>query len=503
MNPLLRKEIRLVLPAWLAVLLLEMGLPWIVNDQDAAITYAPGYFFFGMVLLAVDSFGREFSLGTFSSLMAQPLERRQVWRTKLAVLLAAAALIFAAYFISCELRLQRPPGAGEMRFDPRGFAQVMVTSGAVLLVALTGGLWTALLLRQISAALWIAWLAPVGLLLSVIFIGSLIIKAPSNLADNLMLYGAAGFYIVSGFWLAHRLFFRAEDAGWTGGVVSLSRWRYFERAGQTPVSRRVPRSLAALVKKEFQLHGVSLLLAAALLGLHLVIFMLRAFYSQAHPNSLAAIATDGFWLLWLLLPLVIGCMTVAEERKLGVMEEQFCLPMTRRRQFSVKLAFALVWGVLLGGVMPLLLETAARRLGVPNYMFKHPDPYEPVFILPMAAGLAGAGFFASTLARSFLQALSIAMVGLVGGGLLISYIGLLSDHRTTFLGLMPIPWILWFLLGKPTFLGVFLWLSYRNFTSYQEGGRLWRRNIAGLLGAGLFVVAFSALLYVLHNIPIE
>jgi hypothetical protein len=42
MNPLLRKEIRLVLPAWLAVLLLEMGLPWIVNDQDAAITYAPG-----------------------------------------------------------------------------------------------------------------------------------------------------------------------------------------------------------------------------------------------------------------------------------------------------------------------------------------------------------------------------------------------------------------------------------------------------------------------------
>jgi len=335
MNPLIRKEIRLVLPAWLAVLFLEMALPWIVGDQDAAITYAPCYFFFGMVLLAVDSFGREFSLGTFSSLMAQPMERRQVWRTKLAVLLAAAALIFAAYFISCELRLLRPVGENEMPFDPKGFAEVMAISGMVLLVALTGGLWTALLLRQISAALWIAWLAPVGLLLSVIFVASLIIKAPSNLADDLMLYGAAGVYVVFAFWLAHRLFFRAEDAGWTGGVISFSKWRYFERAGQATVSQRTPRSLAALVKKEFQLQSVSLLFAAALLGLHVVVFLLRVFYSQAHPNSLAAVATDCFWLLWLLLPLVIGCMAVAEERKLGVMEEQFCLPMTRRRQFSV------------------------------------------------------------------------------------------------------------------------------------------------------------------------
>ena len=32
MNPLLKKEIRLLLPVWLAVLILEVALPWIGHD---------------------------------------------------------------------------------------------------------------------------------------------------------------------------------------------------------------------------------------------------------------------------------------------------------------------------------------------------------------------------------------------------------------------------------------------------------------------------------------
>ena len=67
-------------------------LPWFRNEQDQAFAMAPIFFFFGMILLAVDSFGREFSLGTFSSLMAQPIERRRIWRTKITVLFFAAGL---------------------------------------------------------------------------------------------------------------------------------------------------------------------------------------------------------------------------------------------------------------------------------------------------------------------------------------------------------------------------------------------------------------------------
>ena len=40
--------------------------------------------------------------------------------------------------------------------------------------------------------------------------------------------------------------------------------------------------------------------------------------------------------LWLLIPWLMGCVAIAEERKLGTMESQLCLPVNRRLQFAVK-----------------------------------------------------------------------------------------------------------------------------------------------------------------------
>jgi hypothetical protein len=44
-----------------------------------------------------------------------------------------------------------------------------------------------------------------------------------------------------------------------------------------------------------------------------------------------------WWVLWLGLPFLVGSAAVAEERKLGTLEGQLCLPTTRRTQFAVKL----------------------------------------------------------------------------------------------------------------------------------------------------------------------
>ncbi len=40
-----------------------------------------------------------------------------------------------------------------------------------------------------------------------------------------------------------------------------------------------------------------------------------------------------------------------------------------------------------------------------------------------------------------------------------------------------------------------LWLIYRNFSYFHESGRLWRRNVMGIVGALLFVFVSSALIY--------
>ena len=507
MNPLLKKEIRLLLPAWLAVLFLEMGMPWLGSDHEDTLMFAPYFFFFGMVLLAVDSFGREFSLGTFSSLMAQPMERRQIWRTKTSVLLIAATLIFAVYYVSCELRLHLELVNGHSVWitHPRlrgiDFGTVMVTSGLVLCVALTGGLWTALLLRQISSAFWIALLAPVGLGLVLPFLASFIFKSPS-LA---LFYSLAGFYIIFAFWLAHRLFFRAEDAGWTGGVISFSQWRYFDKASRGRASVRQQSPWAALLKKECQLQSISLLGACALLGLHLAVILLRINYLKFFPNSQAAFFSDCFWFLWLVVPLVIGCMAVAEERKLGLAAEQFCLPVSRRRQFVIKCLMTMVSGVLLGGVMPILLEGAASRFGAPSEFFKY-DTHQmnefgdgllwfQIGILALSAGLAWVGFHASTLARNFLHALSIAIVFIVVGCFAAAGISYLASEQVAFFGLMPMPWMLMVLLSIPALLIIPPWLAYQNFINYQESARLWWRNGAVILATGLFVCLGSAAIY--------
>ena len=505
MNALLKKEIRLLLPSWLAVLSLEVVLPWLWYDVDVPIDVMPFWyigvmpflFFLGMILLALDSFGREFSLGTFQSLLSQPIERRQIWRTKITVLLFAAALIFDAYFASCELRVHQ----GIIESD---FRNAMIGSGAALFVALAGGLWTTLLLRQIATAFWITILTPAGLLTAIMFFFPDRFSNIDKIVET-VLYSAAGLYTVSGFWLAHRLFYRAQDVAWTGGVISFSTWRYFESGSRPSGAVRRRRPIAALFRKESQLHSIGLFCACALLALHIGVFFLRILYVNSHRNSLASGVSDYFWALWLVMPLVIGCTAVAEERKLGVAEGQFCLPVSRRAQFAIKFIPTMIFGTLLGGVMPMLLEAVAAHFGAPNEFFKLENyvtndffptfVWFQIFIVALSAGMSAAAFFASTLARSFLQALSIAIIIPTGCGLVASFIGHIWAHEVSFLGIIPLPLSLRILIAIPTMAVMYLWLAGRNFSHFQESGRLWRRNVFGIMGALVFVCVSSAVIY--------
>jgi ABC-type transport system involved in multi-copper enzyme maturation permease subunit len=516
MNALVKKEIRLVLPGWLAVLLLETVQPWFWNDPDFTFEMIAVIFFFGINILAVDSFGREFSLGTFSSLLAQPVERGRIWRTKITVLLFAAALIFAAYFTSCELRLHYalldsrsfPNIVSAWTYNPTldksDFRNAMLGSGVAMLVALVGGLWTTLLLRQVAASFWITFLVP-SLLLAL-----MILSLPAKLFVNShllfpLLCGVAGIYIVAGFWLAHRLFRQAEDVAWTGGIISFSTWRYFESGSKSSVSTRRRKPFRALLNKEFQLQSITFFCATALLVLHIVVFFLRIFYANRHRDSILVVLSDCFWMLWLVMPLVIGGTAVAEERKLGVAESQFCLPVSRRALFAIKFIPAMIFGVLLGGVMPLLLETLAAHFGAPSEMFQPQnregniilsgDAMFSVCILTLAAGLTLAALFASTLARNFLQALSLTIVTIIGCCLLVPLISYMSWHAFVVQGIPVWPGTLMTIIAIPTLSVTFLWLVYRNFSYFHERGRLWRRNILGVIAALSFIIVSSAMIY--------
>ena len=235
--------------------------------------------------------------------------------------------------------------------------------------------------------------------------------------------------------------------------------------------------------------------AAGLLVLHIGVIVLRKYHHFA-KDSVGEVLTAIFWMLWLVLPAIIGSMAVAEERRLGVMEGQLCLPVSRRVQFAIKGFLTLFLGIFLGGVMPMLLEDLAAGLGAQNPALKvEPDTGFNLFwlhfsVVAVAAWLVLVGFFASTLARSFLQA-----VGLGIATFFISFALLISCSPTVFREQMFVHPILPVVIGVPTLIVTLLWLAYLNFKNFRDGWPLWRRNLLGFIGALVFIVVTTAALY--------
>jgi ABC-type transport system involved in multi-copper enzyme maturation permease subunit len=253
-----------------------------------------------------------------------------------------------------------------------------------------------------------------------------------------------------------------------------------------------------LVKKEFQLQQVSLMGAAGLLVLHIGVIVLWKYHTFAKDSvgETFAFLTGIFWMLWLVMAPVIGSMAVAEERRLGVMEGQLCLPVSRRVQFAIKVFLTLFLGIFLGGIMPMLLEDMAAGLGARNLMLR-PEPntefdlfWFNFWVVTATAWLTLLGFFGSTLSRSFLQA-----VGLGIATFFISFALLAINGQEIFRGFMSVHSFLPVVIGIPTLIVTLLWLAYLNFKDFRDGWPLWRRNLLGFAGAFIFIVMASAALY--------
>jgi hypothetical protein len=275
MNALVKKEIRLLLPSWIVAMLLAL-VQVITRPYDF---YVACLLFFGLTIMALTTFGRETSLNTFSLLLAQPAERMRIWQTKLSVLAVAFLAVFIVWL---------------MCFFISGFLHVFATNDydsynlfiIICLIAtatFTGGLWTTLLLRQLAGAFWLTLLVPA------VLSGVATVFLAQNESNNTVIAGLCvvfAIYSVGGFLFARWLFFRAQDVGWSGGVISLPEWKFFKARSENAVSTRSRKPITALLKKEFQLHYVTFIGMGGLFLLHFGVVLLR----HAHQNP-----PDYFW----------------------------------------------------------------------------------------------------------------------------------------------------------------------------------------------------------------
>lgn len=486
MNPLLKKEIRLLFPAWVLTVVLAVAGTFIFGSFDGSENLAGNFtpVWLGIMLLCAASFGREFSLGTFSGLLAQPFPRQQFWQVKvgvLAVALVSVLLVFSALNFSSI--------AGQFGWHEAAWF------GLIVLAAVAGGLWMALLIRQVIAVIWMIALIPgflcVPFLLVMSHFNAADVTVEVTLYVLLLLYSVAG---IAGSWLIFR---RAQDAPWSGGTIDLPEWLTASLTRSQSASERREVPWRALIHKELHFNRVLLFGMGGLFVFDLAEVFIRYLRgnnnNESDFNVLLMVAGLVFWVI---APLVIGCTSIAEERKLGTLETQLVQPVSARRQFLVKLGFVVVFGGIVSTLLPGLAELIAGFIGLEGKGELPPFNVTAGAVAGMT-GLALVSFFASSLTRNVLQALPVAVGMIIGIGFTAALLAKVSGYAdfTLFPGA-----ILW----SPVLAGIVLagtlavtlpWLAWRNFRQIHEAGRLWRRNTLGLAAALIFAMAASTMLY--------
>lgn len=511
MSGLLKKEIRLLLPSWAAAFVLAQSA-WLITDRqhpasDGREVLVGLLFVLGltlMVLMALSSFGRELGAGMLPNLLAQPVSRVRLWWTKSLLLATAMCSVWLAWWIAFRCNPNFATAPGERH-------QVFVVTTLFTVVAYAGGLWSVLLLRQVAAAFWFTLLIPASLTMLVAYVTT---KLESTDAAEPLIIAVLAAYSIAGFLWARRLFLRSQDAHWTGGEIALPGWLRLPRrpTATTAASGHHPRR--ALLWKELQLHQSQFIIAGFLSVVHVIVILVRPGQETLTDSPIYEFVTYTLWSLWPIMALLIGCAAVAEERKLGTLEAQLCLPVQRRTQFVIKAGVALALALFFGVVMPLLLE---GRRTLPSFeraedvgQAMRPDalisdnfaeavfqiisllwpllPFLPLILVSMV--LCFASFYASTLARNTLQAIAPAILGLVALWALVFGVEVLAASANP-------PWRgpLIYLIGAPVLVVTLAGLAYWNFKRVLVGWSVWRRNLLTLVATLLGVSIVTAALY--------
>jgi ABC-type transport system involved in multi-copper enzyme maturation permease subunit len=518
MNPFVKKEIRLLLPGFLTGIVLALSnflLPdfGISSPVRGVLVVFPFLCCPAMVVvMALNSFGSEISFGTFSNLLAQPVPRKQIWRVKICLLAGALFIVGSLWCLFFYFRYApfKDPN------NPQDFGDVLISAGTFLMVVFSGALWTVLLIRQVAAAFWFTLLTPALILVLTAGLNTVMADAPAEWIRVTLLGG----YSVAGLWFARWLFLCAQDTQWTGGTISLPEIhglpRWFARTG---VARRW-RPRAALWRKELQLHQSQLIIAGILALLHAIVVLTRK-CGHFPKNSVTEFILETFWVLWLAMPMLVGCAAMAEERKMATLESQLCLPVKRWTQFRIKFLVVLMFSALLGTMIPWLLEgnrilpgfilngalsgvTGDGNVGrIAGHTFFLWNPitrvtWLVVFILlnflamaAICAGVAALAFFGSSLSRNTLQALAPSMLGLVLAWFLSFVASRPYDLGLGFLWRGP----LFYLITAPVMIVVMAALAYGNCQRMRITGIVWLKNLLTLVAALALVTAATSAIY--------
>jgi ABC-type transport system involved in cytochrome c biogenesis permease component len=349
----IKKDLRILYPEWITALLLA-STPLALILIGAGIWDNPSELHrlqpfsiialaLGCIWLATAAFGKENTFGTFESMLSFPITRRQIWRKKC---VAAATTIGStiALFIG-SVWLAKVTALSNFGFlKPNEYALAL---GYILLCAIGPAFLFTTYQCRFHEAFWITTLTPFG------FIILVLMGTPESLNDyrGQIIAGILLAYGLVTLWLARSrmLHWEASSLANQNIVLKFPRFRS-DSSKREKGTHSTISGTGRLVLKEIRIHQFSFIVTIVLAILYTItISTLRD--EEARYGVIENLIIN-IRLVWLLIPIMIGAAAIAEERWLGVTPWHCTLPISRLRQWTIKLSVALGLGFILGSLVP-------------------------------------------------------------------------------------------------------------------------------------------------------
>ena len=384
LTPLLWKEVRTLAPTFAAALAAVLiGGP---SDDYALVAIGLLGFVFGVVSLGAQTFGQEFHHRTLGLLLAQPIPRLRIYLTKFGAL---SITIVALTIITLPLYGERLARAASGDTQPATLL-MMAACGLFLAPCL------AILCRSTLAAFVFTIAIPGLLAISGDLLGTWIYGLPNAAAIDAFkadvfwraMLAICGLATIASWWLFGRL-----EVIEGHREIALPDFLTF-RPRTDVRSRRVIRSL---VSKELRLQQITYVVAL----LYAATMVVLPWLNNLTIENLGD-ARRGVTMLHAgLVALLIGSLSSAQERHLGMLEWQAVQPVSAWKQWTVKVAVAWALAILMGVALPALLgfwDTSPRSREVP-----------PSWMAMFVITLTTASLYLSTLCRNSMSAFVLSI----------------------------------------------------------------------------------------------
>lgn len=393
----IRKELRALLPAWVACLMAIGAVVLLRNPffyPFALISYGVG-----SLALGAQSMGHEHGYRTVGLLLSQPVDRTRIYLIKLGVLAPLLAIIGV---VACLVIVTDVRGFTGLRVVPPRYALL------VFLAALFITPWLTMLLRNSIAGLvfTISGAGTIALAGNILWLATDRQVPMETFREPFFWWGmivASALAAVAGW----RRFARLEAIEGRGRELHLP-LRAATDADAHTRSARGP--YARLIAKELRIHQMAFAVAAFNAFVVIAIVMLRPAFSEFDIT----VAIPMTFLHMAALPVLIGALASAEERELGTREWQLLMPMAAWKQFAVKAGVAVALSLVLA------LSVPALTIWLLSARF---DSIEWDLLVLLVVVLASVSLYISSLSSGGMRAVVIAMPGLVVAWVAIMWIG--------------------------------------------------------------------------------